>query len=289
MNNLPLVSVIVPCYNHQQYVKECILSVINQTYTNIQLIVIDDGSKDESVKNIESIHKTYDFTFIAQKNIGLSATLNKAITEYVRGDYVALLASDDYWHVDKLRQQIAFFQKSPDYAMIFSNAALVNSSSEITGYFDCKRLATPAIFKNIILNKMGIPALTALIKRDIFDEVGLFDENLLIEDWDMWLRIAYQHKIGYQDQVLANYRSHDSNISSKIELMLSDRFKIINKWKSKEPEIYESALAYWQLYGLKALTKNNRAIPPFYLNPSKQNKSNIKYHFHSLKYRLKNL
>lgn len=286
---MPLVSVIVPSYNHQQYIEECLLSVINQTYINIQLIVIDDGSTDESVKIIQRLKEIYGFTFIAQSNIGLSATLNKAISNYVKGDYVAILASDDYWHTAKIAQQVGFFSRESSYAMIFSNAALVNGNSQVTGCFDRKRFSVTSSFGNLFTNKTGIPALTTLIKTSIFKTVGLFDEKLLIEDWDMWLRIAHHYKIGYQDEVLAYYRFHGNNISSQTELMLQNRFQIIEKWKKIEPSLHQASLAYWQLYGLKSLMKQKQLVPEFYLHPVKLNRYHIKYIYYKLKYRLKNI
>lgn len=283
----PLVSVIVPCYNHQHYVEECLRSVFKQSYTNFELIVIDDGSKDDSPNIIDKLQQEFQFSFVKQQNIGLSATLNKAITQYAKGDYIAILASDDYWHPKKLQKQVDFIFRNEQYAMIYSSAFIVNNNSEIVSQFEHQRLTIEPNFENIILNRAGIPALTALIKREIFDKVGLFDEKLAMEDWDMWLRISYQHKIGYLPEKLAYYRMHDSNISSKLALMLQNRLAIVDKWKVKKNDSYQKAIAYWQLYGLKVLRKKSDKIDNFYLKPTYNNKFNLRYYFYRLKYQLK--
>src|SRR5690606_27530759 len=118
----PLVSVIIPCFNHEKYIKECLLSVINQSYKNVQLIVIDDGSTDRSVEIIKELKQQNDFIFEEQLNSGISKTLNKAITKYAEGEYIAILASDDYWHSDKLSKQVSFIEQNPEYAMVCSEA-----------------------------------------------------------------------------------------------------------------------------------------------------------------------
>ncbi len=284
MNALPLVSVIVPCYNHEQYVAECILSIINQRYLAIQLIVIDDGSSDHSVEVIKNLAAIHDFIFEAQTNIGLSATLNKAITKYATGEYIAFVASDDFWHPEKIIEQVVFLENYPQYQMIFCKASFVDQQSNITGMFKEKRLRIPATFENLILDKMGIPALTVLIKKKVFDRVGLFDEDLAIEDWDMWLSISNQYEIGYLDKTLAYYRVHSHNISSNMELMIANRFKIVEKWRLKVPKLHHKAFAYWQRYALKNLTKNNATLAKRYLRPSLLNRYNCKYYYYLLKY-----
>ena len=108
-SNQPLVSVVIPCYNHENFVQDSIQSVINQTYQNIELIIIDDGSKDGSVEKIQEMipacqERFVRFEFRYRPNKGLSATLNEAL-EWCEGDFVSFLSSDDYYHKDKI-----FFQ-----------------------------------------------------------------------------------------------------------------------------------------------------------------------------------
>ena len=115
--NNPYVTVVVPSYNHAQYIKKCIMSIINQTYKNFQLIVIDDGSSDNSVDIIQDLSEMYGFTFIVQENKGVAATLNRAIREYCVGDYFTFCASDDFWTSDKLEIQVAFMEENRFYPM----------------------------------------------------------------------------------------------------------------------------------------------------------------------------
>ena len=107
---LPLVSVIVPCYNHEKYVEETIESIVNQTYENIELIVIDDGSKDASPQIIEELSKKYNFKFIHRSNKGLSATLNEGI-RLSQGKYISVCASDDKLKLDKIEKQVKFMEE----------------------------------------------------------------------------------------------------------------------------------------------------------------------------------
>lgn len=266
MKNLPLVSVVIPCYNHEKYVEECILSVVNQSYKNIQLIVIDDGSKDRSVEIIERLQAKYQFVFEAQNNIGLSSTLNKAITKYSKGKYISIVASDDFWHIDKIKHQVAYYEQNPHYGLIFSNAYLVNSDSEVLGAFDEHRFKHECTFEDLILDKSGIPALTAMVKKEVYLEVGLFDETLIIEDWDMWLRITDVYKVGYLKMNTAYYRTHDTNISSKTELMMDDRLKIIKKWRRKYSSLCQQAIKYWKTQALVAFAKKNKKVAVKYVS-----------------------
>ena len=109
----PLVSVIIPSYNHEQYVTKAIKSVFSQTYKNIELIVIDDGSKDHSVKKILELKKRYPFKFIARKNKGLASTLNEAI-KLAKGVYITFLASDDYYLPQRIEHAADHLNQLPN-------------------------------------------------------------------------------------------------------------------------------------------------------------------------------
>lgn len=274
---IPLVSVVVPCYNHQDFVKECLLSVINQSYKNIQLIVIDDGSKDESIEIIKKLQEKEGFIFEAQRNIGLTKTLNKALKKYVQGKYVAFLASDDYWATDKIKKQVEYFEANSNYGLLFSNAEIVNKESRIIGRFDEDRLKNNCSLEDLMLDRHGIPALTALIKKDVLDEVGSYDESLQMEDWDMWMRISERYQLGYMPEVLAYYRTHSENTSEKTPLMMKNRFSILQKWKEKKPQLYKEADKYWKLQAFSTLAVHHKAEALKYLYLNTFNLSNKQF------------
>lgn len=279
----PLVSVIIPCYNHEAYIAECIQSVLNQSYPNIQLIVIDDGSTDTSVEIIKSIQKTKSFIFEQQKNRGLSATLNNAITHYAKGKYIANIASDDFWDAHKIKTQVSFMEQHPEMAMCCSKAAIVNQASEIIGEFDAKSFKASYSFLNIALGKSFVPALTVMAKKEVYDSVGLFDETLLIEDLDMWLRIADVYPIGFINEVTAFYRQHGSNTSSKLVAMTEARFQILEKWKHKGA-VYRKMKRNFELQALHDLSKDFPNEAKKYLQVSLFNFLHAKYRKFILKY-----
>jgi alpha-1,3-rhamnosyltransferase len=276
-NDKPLVSVIVPCYNHEKYIKESLLSILNQTYNNIQLIVIDDGSKDNSVDIIKSLQPTYNFIFEAQQNEGVSKTLNNAIKKYATGKYIAFLASDDYWELNKLEKQILFLEKNDTLGMVCGKARIVNNQSKIVGALETGNASMAFNFNNIALGKRMVAALTVVLKKDVLDKVGLFDEDLAIEDLDMWLRIAHIFPIGFMDEKLAFYRQHDTNASSKVITMAKARSKILQKWKNIDSKIFDKIKRNWDLVALSDFGKTNREEALDYYNPTFKNFLNARY------------
>lgn len=211
----PIVSVIVPCYNHINYVKECIESILNQTYKNIELIVIDDGSKDQSVGKLLEIQRQHNFILIQQENRGLAATLNRGISEFASGKYLTLCASDDFWCIDKIEKQVAFMEKYNDVAMCYGRTYYVDEESNKINLQkrSDNKLRGGHIFEDIFLFKFH-PPVNYLFKKSLFAEIGLYDESIYAEDYYMNLKIARKYKIGFLDDYLGYYRV-DSN-SEKI-------------------------------------------------------------------------
>jgi alpha-1,3-rhamnosyltransferase len=234
--DLPLVSVVVPSYNHEKYVKETIESIINQTYKNIELIVIDDGSKDNSVKVIQELADKYKFIFIHRPNKGLSATLNEGL-RLAKGKYFCVCASDDIYLPNKIERQVEFMEAHPEYGMCHSNVKIMNGGKIINHK---RRSSKETTFETLLFNN-NIFSVSTMIRKDVFDIVGLYDETLYIEDWDMWLRITNAgYKIGFINDYLAIYRKHDINSSRNFEKMELASEQILNKWKFHP--LYEKAL-----------------------------------------------
>ncbi len=237
--NYPLVSVIVPCYNHERFVEQTIQSVINQTYKNIELIVIDDGSKDKSPEILQKLSEKYNFYFEKQENIGLPATLNKMI-KMAKGKYISLIASDDIKTLDKIEILVDEFKLLPEeYAVVCGNAKFIDDEGkeiflEKNGQQYENFLERYAVLRtdfdyqssfgeyHTLLKSNYIPAMATMIKKEALFNVELFDENICVEDWSMWLKLAKIYKMKYVDTVVAYYRWHESN-SIKI---MTDRLKV---------------------------------------------------------------
>lgn len=215
MTEFPLVTVIAVCYNHARFVIECLDSIRNQTYPHVQIIIMDDYSQDDSVELIRDWIERYGIkcNFIAhQKNQGLCRTLNEALS-YAKGKYVSLIATDDAWLPEKISYQVKAMEILPQsVAVLYGDSYLMDEAgAPLPGLIldQCRiRSGTPPV-GNIfpfLLEQNIIPALTALIRRSCYENVGYYDEQLRYEDWDMWLRISQKFSFAYEPEPLSKYR-----------------------------------------------------------------------------------
>lgn len=229
-NNQPLVSVVIPCYNHEQFVKDSIRSVIDQTYENIELIIIDDGSKDESVIKIQEMVKSCKqrfvrFEFRSRENKGLSETLNESL-RWCQGKYYSAIASDDQMLDYKTKEQVEFLEKNKKCVAIFGGVYSIDKENRVVG----KKLNRFRVysFDEILLHKHHLPAPTQMINLKILKESDAFRNSIKIEDWYMLLKISKLGDVVYNRKLYSKYRQHDSNISHNIELMQAERIKVID-------------------------------------------------------------
>lgn len=211
---LPLVTALVGCYNQTRFVVDALESVRLQTYPNIQLIIWDDCSKDNSVEVINSWIRQHNVhcTFLAHNtNLGLCKSLNEALS-YAKGKYVAALSADDKWLPDKTFRQVTVMENSPDdVGVVYSDAF----------QFDEKGACLPQMYyaDNFIFDHPPegfifgalwktnfIPAMATLIRRECYIQVGFYDEDLCFEDWDMWLRISRRFRFVHDSIPTAMYR-----------------------------------------------------------------------------------
>lgn len=221
----PLVSVIALCFNHRAFVIETLESIRCQTYRNIQLIIFDDCSSDDSVHLIKEWIEKHQIPclFIAHDhNQGLIKTINEGIA-LAQGKYTACVSTDDVWLLDKLEYQISQMEKLPeDYGVIYSDAYRIDpKSNKLDKLFieTCNRnfssIPTGYIFPDLLRSNF-ICAPTALVRRSCYDKVGFYDESLCYEDWDMWLRIASHYQFFFSDIVTVNYRIVPTSLTQRL-------------------------------------------------------------------------
>jgi glycosyltransferase involved in cell wall biosynthesis len=234
----PLVSTIVLSYNQSRFVLETLESVKAQTYKATQLIIVDDCSLDDSVATIDHWLQESGMhcEFIRhKKNLGICKSLNEALA-VANGKYISMVASDDVWLPDKIEWQVEIMESQPnDVGVLYSDALQIDEnghvlpSTFIETYWNQTAMPQGRVL-NALLQGNFIPGLTALIRRSCYDEVGVYDENLPWEDWDMWMRIARRYSFLYSSTPSAKYRHHEKSLShSNPRRMLKDSFRICLK------------------------------------------------------------
>ena len=229
MTNQQLVTVIISSFNHAPYIEESILSVVEQTYPNVELLVIDDGSTDDSVARIEALRAVHGFDFRVQKNKGLTRTLNEAISR-AKGEFVAPFGSDDIMLKDRLSIQMEYVADKPEVGICGGNIELMHADG--TPYPKSPRKKDPPFrrmdFEDVFLErKPYLPAPTMLIRREAFEKVGGFDPSIRLEDLYIQLKITHAgYFIDALGTMLARYRKHQSNTYKNIRFMTESILRI---------------------------------------------------------------
>lgn len=213
-----MVSVIITTYNRRRFLREAVLSVLKQDYQDRELIVVDDGSTDDSHNEVEDLLVTY----IRKENGGISSARNKGI-EAARGEYVAFLDVDDLWKKNKLSTQISQM-KAQDYSVSYTDEIWIRNGKRLNQKMRHKK-HSGRIF-GYCLPLCIISPSSAIVRREIFEDVGLFDESLPVcEDYDMWLRVTARHPVLFIERPLIIKRGgHEDQLSKRYDGM--DRFRI---------------------------------------------------------------
>lgn len=223
MNVFPLVTVIVPAYNHEKYVNECLESIYNQTYKDFQWIVVDDGSKDRTPSILKDNQEKYGYDLIVQENHGLSWTLTNIIKNHAKGKYISICASDDKWLPRKLELQLRFMEASSEYAMCYGRTMYMNQSSIVTAEDNPSLYKSGDIFEPILFQEFH-PPVNYMYKKSAIEAVGYFPTGIIAEDYYMNCKLSECYKIGYIDDFLTIYR--EAPLQTKrdpLELMNSHR------------------------------------------------------------------
>lgn len=283
--DFPLVSVLIPAYNHENYIQETIESIINQTYPNIELIILDDGSKDKTWEKITELKPKCENRFVkihfeTKQNEGTCITLNKLL-KLSSGEFVYIIASDDLAKPQAIEKEVKFLQDNPDYALavgdneyvdtmgkqIFRTQKAFTSNIKNAKYKTVKEFLSSKLKIDFLSNDFGsyktlykenyIPN-GYLIRKNIFETIGNFTKNAPLEDFWLMLQISKYKKMKYIDEILFSYRIHDTNTignSTRMrELTTQTRNyeqKLLEKYLTNHKndellKIYNEGICYYQ-------------------------------------------
>lgn len=239
----PLVSVVIPVFNAELFIEAAIASVLSQTFENLELLIIDDGSTDKTLDVVNSTVRRFPgrrITVISRENRGLSRTLNQGL-ELTTGKYWAYLGADDIWHTQKLEKQVAELESS-GFAAAFSDCLVIDAGGNLMSRYGAQfPYHGGDIYRDLVWCKFQPASPTNLYRRDALESVGRFNEDQLWEDRDLWIRLAKDNNIAYIDEPLASYRVHAQNGSSvNLDNMYKYSIQCLDAAVGRDPELAPS-------------------------------------------------
>ena len=217
-----MISVIIPAYNRAEMLKRSVESVIAQTFSNFELIVVNDGSK-EDLSEVESIVKNTDYHFINKENKGVAAARNTGVS-HAKGKWVSFLDSDDLWLERKLESQLEFLKVNPSYRILQCEEIWIRNDSFVNPKLRHQMPNGEAFFKSLELCCISPSAV--ILERELFNEIGGFDERFSVcEDYELWLRISAKYPVGLlKEPLVKKYGGHQDQLSRSEPAI--DRFRV---------------------------------------------------------------
>lgn len=222
LNKFPLVSFIIPFYNHNHFIKQTLDSLLQDTYPNKEIIIINDGSSNPDDSNItkwiNEHNESIDINYIKRENRGITKTLNELI-ELSKGKYIVSCASDDYLINNTITKRVEILENNSNKLFLVSDNIVVNDDNKklfnsnlfeyrganLEDYLNDNRL------KHTIISKWSFAGACFMANRKVYDIVGKYDESITVEDWDLFLRIVSKDLMLFNNDKVSAYRLHDSN------------------------------------------------------------------------------
>jgi len=222
IDTFPLVSVRIPAYNHEKYIYQCLDSVLNDSYPNKELLIMDDGSTDRTVEIIEQWiddkQPDFDVRFYPREHRGLCSTLNELIP-LCNGVFLVSLASDDVLLDGGIQSRVEFLVQHPDKEAVIADCMVIDNSgkkvfgSALSELYDSspRNYITDQSLAYEIIWNWSVPGPVLMVRKSIYQVVGKYNQSLTIEDWDFYLRMVSENLLGFVDYQVSAYRVHDAN------------------------------------------------------------------------------
>lgn len=243
------ISVVIPTYNRASLIGETILSALGQSLVEKEIIVVDDGSSDDTSEVVKEFGDQ--IIYIRQPNSGPARARNIGI-RMAKGQYIAFLDSDDLWLPDKLELQVQTFQHSPQLGLIFTDVMWFSGREVMVPSLKEKyQLHTGHVYEKLLFDNW-IATSSVLVKKECLDQVGGFDEDpqiMFVEDWNLWIRLAKHFQFGMVDRVLVKRRYHPHRLGlANPERQFQAIFYNLEKLQKLHPELKEKAALFSQKY-----------------------------------------
>ncbi|WP_288944507.1 glycosyltransferase [uncultured Marinobacter sp.] len=240
---MTMVSVVTPTFNRGRFLPEAVASVLAQTHTDLELIIVDDGSVDDTRKVLEPYLADRRVRYFYQENRGQSHARNLAL-EHAEGDVIAFLDSDDLWAPDKLEKQLAVLRVKPEVDIVHGDEAMIDEQGAVVSFENMRRYSGRITRRLLADNSVSIT--TALVRRRCFDEMGGFDTSVgVADDYELWLRFSARYCFHYEPGIVASYRVMADQISSDKRRRFAANERIIREFLARYGEVLSSYGDFW--------------------------------------------
>ncbi|MDY7012473.1 MAG: glycosyltransferase [Cyanobacteriota bacterium] len=235
---VPSISVVIPVFNGEKTIKETILSALQQSFIDFEILVINDGSQDATLEILEKIRDPR-LQIFSYPNVGLAESRNRGIAR-AQGEFIAFLDADDLWTADKLESQWQALKNTPDAAVAYSLTNYIDESSQFVKEGQHK-VVNGNVLEELLINNFIENGSNPLICKQAFERVGEFESSLKKgEDWDMWLRLAREFHFVAVPAVQVLYRISDSSMSTDVRDQERQCLKVIDRAFSRVPDSLQS-------------------------------------------------
>ena len=229
------VSVVIPAYNNADLTVQTVESVLNQTYKNIEVIVVDDGSTDNTGERLVSYADR--IKYVHKKNGGASSARNLGI-RLATGEYIGLLDCDDMYLPQKIEKSVDYLERNPDFSFIHTPGRFIDKEGKPSRTYPFFKRRQVGWIAKRLLSRSYICNSTVVVRKACFEKVGFFDESIFIPaDWDMWLRLAENYKAGYIDEPLTLYRESGRYTLTHLEQSKREGLVVLEKAFRRNPEL----------------------------------------------------
>ncbi|MBC3348857.1 glycosyltransferase [Pseudomonas sp. SWRI196] len=267
----PLVSIVAPCYNAEKYLEEAIHSIFAQDYPNVEVIVVDDGSTDNSLAMLRQLQQTYDFQLYSQENQGVSAALNHGL-KYAKGDYISTPDLDDIMLPHSVGLRAQYLNEHPQVGCVGALIIYMDSEGQTIKAQQRDHIQVHT-FDDLLRSAAVIGAPTALYRMSALRDAGFYDPLLRVQDFQITLRIAHKgYEIHELPVCVTRYRRHPNNLSRKYRLMLKADLQAIEPYRAHpaygaaRTVLVHKALKYAVVEDRKEAWRLLRSIPWRHLN-----------------------